>query len=108
MEAAMGVRPARTGLHRCGPPGGKAVKLHAVLQKAESAITTQIRTGRIGLTAFLNKARLPARLKRMNGKKNDLLSCSALCGMEGCLIADCLQISPGMLQVAPFQWERGI
>jgi hypothetical protein len=42
-----------------GPPSRKAVKLHAKLRKAESSIITQIRTGRIGLAAFLNKAKVP-------------------------------------------------
>jgi len=41
------------------PPSRRTVKLHAQLQKAESSIITQIRTGRIGLAAFLNKARVP-------------------------------------------------
>jgi len=40
-------------------PGRAAVKRHAALCKAESAVITQIRTGRIGLAAFLNKARVP-------------------------------------------------
>ena len=34
-------------------------KIHKELKKAESSILTQIRTGRIGLAAFLNKARVP-------------------------------------------------
>ncbi len=42
-----------------GPPNRKTVKLHAKLQKAESSVITQIHTGRIGLAAFLNKARVP-------------------------------------------------
>jgi hypothetical protein len=42
-----------------GPPNRKRLKMHAVLHKAESSIITQIRTGRIGLAAFLNKARVP-------------------------------------------------
>ena len=34
-------------------------KIHKELKKAESSVLTQIRTGRIGLAAFLNKARVP-------------------------------------------------
>jgi hypothetical protein len=47
------------GLVGVGPPSGKAVKLHSGLHKAESSVITQIRTGRIGLAAFLNKAQVP-------------------------------------------------
>src|SRR5205809_6131830 len=52
-------RPPGWNFLGVGPPSRKAVKLHAQLQKAESSIIIQIRTGRIGLAAFLNKARLP-------------------------------------------------
>ena len=41
------------------PPNHKIVKLHAKLQKTESAIITQICTRCIGLAAFLNKTRVP-------------------------------------------------
>jgi hypothetical protein len=47
------------GLAGVGPPSRKTIQLHAELQKAESSVLTQIRTGRIGLAAFLNKARVP-------------------------------------------------
>jgi hypothetical protein len=47
------------GLVGAGPPSRKRILLHTGLQKAESAVLTQIRTGRIGLAAFLNKARVP-------------------------------------------------
>ena len=47
------------GLIRVGPPREGTIKIYAGLHKAESAVMTQIRTGRIGLTAFLNKARVP-------------------------------------------------
>jgi hypothetical protein len=52
-------RPPGWSFLGIGPPGRKAVKLHAQLRKAESSVITQIRTGRIGLAAFLNKARVP-------------------------------------------------
>ena len=47
------------GLLGTREPGHAAVRQHAELHKAESAVITQIRTGRIGLAAFLNKARVP-------------------------------------------------
>ena len=47
------------GLVGVGPPCRKAPKLHEGLRKAESSVVTQIRTGRIRLAAFLNKARVP-------------------------------------------------
>jgi hypothetical protein len=47
------------GLLGVREPGRAAVKRHAALHKAESAVITQIRTGRIGLAAFLNQARVP-------------------------------------------------
>jgi hypothetical protein len=53
-------RPPGWSFLGVGPPSRKTVKLHAQLQKAESSVITQIRTGRIGLAAFLNKARVPA------------------------------------------------
>ena len=40
-------------------PQGSSLKLHSGLHKAESVVITQIRTGCIGLAAFLNKARVP-------------------------------------------------
>ena len=52
-------RPPSWGLLGVGGPDRKVLKLHAQLQKAESAMITQIRTGRIGLAAFLNKMRVP-------------------------------------------------
>ena len=36
-----------------------AVKQHVTLHKTESAMIIQIRTGRIDLAAFLNKAQMP-------------------------------------------------
>ncbi len=51
-------RPPGWNLLGVGPPRRKAVKLHAQLRKAESSIITQIRTGRNGLAAFLNKRRV--------------------------------------------------
>jgi hypothetical protein len=47
------------GLTGIGPPCRKTIKIHEGLHKAESLVITQIRTGRIGLAAFLNKARVP-------------------------------------------------
>src|SRR6266480_6985275 len=47
------------GLLGTREPGRAAVKQHAALHKAESAVITQIRTGRIGLAAFLNMVRVP-------------------------------------------------
>jgi hypothetical protein len=47
------------GLLGTREPGHSAVKQHAALHKAESTVITQIRTGRIGLAAFLNRARVP-------------------------------------------------
>ena len=52
-------RPKRWGLVGVGPPSEEPPKIHADLKKAESSVLTQIRTGRIGLAAFLNKARVP-------------------------------------------------
>src|SRR5437667_1207886 len=45
-------RPER-GLLETREPGRAAVKQHATPRKAESAVITQIRTGRIDLAAFL-------------------------------------------------------
>ena len=47
------------GLLGVGPPDYKTTWLHWGLRKAESSALIQIRTGRIGLAAFLNKARVP-------------------------------------------------
>jgi hypothetical protein len=47
------------GLLGTRTPGRAAVKRHAALCKAESSIITQIRTGRIGLAAFLNRVGVP-------------------------------------------------
>lgn len=47
------------GIIRASAPAEKAPKIHEGLRKAESSILTQIRTGRIGLAAFLNRARVP-------------------------------------------------
>ena len=47
------------GLIGVGPPLEDTPAIHKELKKAESSLLTQIRTGRIGLAAFLNKARVP-------------------------------------------------
>jgi len=47
------------GIIRTGVPAEKAPKIHEGLKKAESSILTQIRTGRIGLASFLNRAKVP-------------------------------------------------
>ena len=47
------------GIGGSGNRGRKAVRLHVGLQKAESSVITQIRTGDIALAAFPNKARVP-------------------------------------------------
>jgi len=47
------------GIIRVGEPAEDTPEIHVGLRKAESSILTQIRTGRIGLAAFLNKARVP-------------------------------------------------
>jgi hypothetical protein len=41
------------------PPTKKTLELHKDLQKAESALLVQARTGRIGLAQFLNSRRVP-------------------------------------------------
>jgi hypothetical protein len=41
------------------PPDKNILKLHVRLHKAQSSILTQLRTGKIGLAAFLSKARVP-------------------------------------------------
>lgn len=41
------------------PPDKKILRLHNKLKKAESSVIVQLRTGRIGLAHFLNKARVP-------------------------------------------------
>lgn len=41
-------------------PDKKVVQLHRKLKKAESSMLVQLRTGRIGLANFLNKARVPS------------------------------------------------
>ena len=51
--------PPTWGVVGVGPPKRSVLKLHKDLRKAESALITQIRTGRIGLAAFLNKAKIP-------------------------------------------------
>ena len=42
------------------PLSKKRLKIHTQLKKAESALTTQIRTGKIGLADFLYKRRVPS------------------------------------------------
>ena len=42
------------------PLSKKRLKIHTLLKKAESALTTQIRTGKIGLADFLYQRRVPA------------------------------------------------
>ena len=51
--------PPTWGLVGVGPPSRSVLKLHQGLRKAESSLITQIRSGRIGLAAFLNKANVP-------------------------------------------------
>ena len=41
------------------PLNKKRLKIHSLLKKAESALATQIRTGKIGLAEFLHKSRVP-------------------------------------------------
>ena len=41
------------------PPSPAVLKLHKTLAKAESSILVHLRTGRIGLPAFLSKRRVP-------------------------------------------------
>ena len=41
------------------PPDPKILQLHKGLKKAESSMLIQLRTGRIGLNYFLNKAKVP-------------------------------------------------
>jgi len=48
------------GLIGVGPPSEEPPKIYKELKKAESSILTQIQTGRIGLAAFLNKAKVPS------------------------------------------------
>jgi len=47
------------GILGTGTPTEEVPEIYNGLRKAESSILTQIRTGRIGLAAFLNKARVP-------------------------------------------------
>ena len=53
------VNPPTWGVIGVGPPKRSVLKLHKDLRKAESALITQIRIRRIGLAAFLNKAKVP-------------------------------------------------
>ena len=57
------------GLLGVREPGRAAVKRHAALHKAENAVIIQIKTDKINLTAFLNKARMP-------GIKSSIYQCS--------------------------------
>jgi hypothetical protein len=50
------------------PPDPTILQLHRNLQKAESAMLIQLRTGRTGLSHFLHKARVP-------GHESDQCSC---------------------------------
>ena len=50
------------------PPDPTILQLHRNLQKAESAMLIQLRTGRTGLNHFLHKARVP-------GHESDQCSC---------------------------------
>lgn len=50
-------RPALNQIH--SPPEAKVLKLHGKLRKAESSALIQMRTGCIGLSYFLNKAKVP-------------------------------------------------
>ena len=52
-------RPPSWGQIGCGRPNQEVLELHNGLQKAESSLAVQIRTGRIGLASFLNKMRVP-------------------------------------------------
>jgi hypothetical protein len=51
--------PHHWGLIGVEAPNRRILKIHKDLKKAESAVLTQIRTGRIDLAAFLNKVRVP-------------------------------------------------
>jgi hypothetical protein len=48
------------GLIGAETPSRKSLNIHKGLRKAESSIITQIRIGRIGLAAFLNKIHVPS------------------------------------------------
>jgi hypothetical protein len=41
------------------------IRFHSSLQEAESSVITQIRTGRIDLAAFLNRAQIPHQCVRI-------------------------------------------
>lgn len=55
----MGHQKTLLGASRAGAPSRKVLRLHKTLHKAESSALTQVRTGQIGLAAFLNKVRVP-------------------------------------------------
>ena len=45
---------------QAAPSDKKRLKIHLLLRKAESALATRIRTGKIGLADFLHRRRVPA------------------------------------------------
>ena len=65
-----------------------ALRLHAGLSKAQSSILTQVRTGKIGLVAFLCKQRVP-------GFPTPACSCGALWETAKHVVLDC----PRLLRV---------
>ena len=54
-----GANKPKQGLIKIEPLLKEPLKIYKELKKAESSVLTQIQTGRIGLVAFLNKARVP-------------------------------------------------
>jgi len=65
------ILPTEWGLLAVGLPSEDTPEIHVGLRKAKSSILTQIRTGRVGLASFLNRARVP-----------DFASSKCQCGQE--------------------------
>ena len=66
-------------------PYRSALRLHAGLSKAQSSILTQVRTGKIGLAAFLCKRRVP-------GVPTPACSCGAQWETARHVVMDCPQL----------------